>query len=97
MRESAEFETAPIQVNAVRLFVDGWYTINGKEKWCVAGMWLVQLAHPKRGSRVTMLCVPDDVFREGYRPTDTASEAMWKERTSKIHPVWPDGKPIDLN
>ena len=97
MRQSALFETVPIAVNAVRLFVDGHYDIGGVQTLCVAGMWLVQFAHPARGQKVRTYCIPDDVFREGYRPTDTASEAMWTERTTKIHPVWPSGEPTKLN
>jgi hypothetical protein len=98
MRNSGAFETVPIKVQAVRLFVDGWYDICGKPKLCSAGSWLVQLQGGRPGEN-QLLCVPDDVFREGYRPTDTQSEAMWLERTNKIHPVWPtdDAKPIKLN
>ncbi len=97
MVKFSAFQTVPIAVKAVRLFLDGWYDIGGKPTLCKAGMWLVELADPARGQKVNRFCIPDDVFREGYRPTDSESEDMWKERTAKIHPVWPSGEPIDLN
>jgi hypothetical protein len=87
-----EFQTVPIAVKARRLYVDGWYDISGKPRLCPAGTWIVQVVGGNQ-----QLCIPDDVFREGYRPTDTKSEAMWKEQTNKIHPVWPNGSPIALN
>jgi hypothetical protein len=97
MLKFEEFKTVPIAVKAVRVFTDGYYDIGGKARLCPAGTWLVELAHPAKGQPITRLCIPDDVFREGYRPSDSASEAMWKEQTNTIHPVWPDGKPTTLN
>ena len=98
MRESGAFETVPIKIQALRLFIGGWYDICGQRKWCPAGTWLVRIAGG-RASQNQQLCIPDDVFREGYRPTDTQSEAMWTERTDKIYPIWPtdDAKPIKLS
>ena len=97
MEKFGQFQTVPIGVKAVRLWIDGWYDIGGKPKLCPAGCWLVELAAPARGQRVTRFCIPDDVFREGYRPTDTESESMWTESPKGLHPVWPDGKPTQLN
>ena len=96
MVKFSAFQTVPIAVKATRLFLDGWYDIGGAPKRCPAGTWLVELAHPAKGQKVHRFCLPDDVFREAYRPTDSESEAVWKERTDKIHPVWPDGNPIEL-
>ena len=93
MADFGEFQTVPIAVRARRLYLDGYYEICGKAQFCLAGTWIVQAVH----GNGEQYCIPDDVFREGYRPTDTKSEAMWKESTKKIYPVWPDGKPISLN
>lgn len=95
MRESGNFETVPIAVRAVRLFTDGFHEIAGRMKLCPAGAWLVKV----KGRNAQQLCIPDDRFREGFRPTDTQSEAMWTEKTKKIYPIWPteDASPIKLS
>jgi hypothetical protein len=95
MADSAEFLSVPIPVRANRLFVDGWYDISGKPKFCGAGTWLVQAVN----GTGAQLNVPDDLFRQSYRPADTKAEAMWKEQTNTVHPIWPteDGSPIKLH
>jgi hypothetical protein len=97
MEKFGAFSTVPIAVKAVRLWVDGYYDIGGKGRLCPAGSWLVELADTPRGHPSTRFCIPDDVFREGYRPTDTESESMWTEQTKSILPQWPNGEPIKLN
>jgi hypothetical protein len=95
MADFAEFTTVPIPIRARRLFVDGWYDISGKPKLCGAGTWIVQAV----GGTGAQLNVPDDLFRQSYRPSDTKSEAMWLEQTNKVHPIWPtkDASPIKLH
>lgn len=93
MADMAEFLSVPRPVLARRLFADSWQQINGRPQFVPAGMWIVQA----KGGTGEQLMVPDDVFREGYRPTDTKSEAIWSETTKKVYPHWPDGTPIDLN
>jgi hypothetical protein len=89
----ATFETVPRKVKARRLFVDEQHMVSGVYRTCPAGMWLVKA----EGGKGDLMLMPDDIFREGMRPTDTQSETAWKEQTKKIYPHWPDGKPIPLN
>ena len=89
----AVFVSVPRYVQARRLFVDSWEQINRREQFCPAGMWLVEAV----GGTGDQLLMPDDIFREQFRPTDTASETLWSETTKKVYPIWPDGNPIKLS
>jgi hypothetical protein len=93
MLEFAEFVTVPVAIEARRAFSDSYQLIGGVNKLVPAGMWILRA---KNGTGNQMM-VPDDVFREGYRPTDTQSETAWNEATKKVYPIWPDGKPILLS
>ncbi len=93
MAEFAKFETVPRPVHARRLFIDTQVVVGGRPKLAPAGMWLVKAD----GGTGECLLMPDDLFRIQMRPTDTQSEAAWKERTNLISPQWPEGKPIPLN
>ena len=93
MADFAKFETVSLPVSARRLFVDTVLVISGKQQLCPAGMWLVKV----KGGTGALLLMPDDLFRIQCRPTDTQSEAAWKEQTNTVYPQWPDGKPISLN
>jgi hypothetical protein len=93
MLDFADFVTVPVAIEARRAFSDSYQLIGGKNTLVVAGMWILKA---KNGTGNQMM-VPDDVFREAYRPTDTKSETAWKEETKTVYPVWPDGKPILLS
>jgi len=93
MAETNVFVSVPQHVKARRLFADQWETISGKRLLCPAGTWLVEAVN----GAGDQLCMPDDIFRLQFRPTDTASESAWKETTNAIYPHWPDGKPILLS
>ncbi len=93
MSDFNDFLSVPVAIKAKRMFVDSYQLVSGKNKRVPAGMWLVR-AKDGTGQQ---LALPDDVFREGYRPTDTASEAAWKETTNAIYPHWPSGSPILLS
>lgn len=81
-----KFESRPIPVLAHRLFVDTPIAVPGEGvKYAQAGMWVVQ------GKGGAVLLVPDDIFREMYKPVTTAAEAMWKETTKTVWPIWPTG------
>jgi hypothetical protein len=90
---AGEFLSVPFPIKARRLFLDERHEISGKNQLVPAGMWLVKAA---KGTG-KMLAVPDDVFRESYRPTDTYSENMWKETTKTVRPIWPGSGPITLS
>jgi len=94
MATTQRFIAVPETVEARRLFVDERLPIKGRWTNCPAGMWVVTTE--SRAGKVNFL-YPDDRFREHWRPTDAASEAMWNEQTKKIYPQWPDGRPVPLN
>jgi len=87
MADFAKFESRPRPVSARRLFIDTQVMVGGISKVAPAGMWLVKA----EGGTGECLMMPDDVFRLSFRPTDTQSEAAWKERTNLIAPQWKDG------
>ncbi len=93
MATKSRFETVPQPVKARRLFIDERVTICGRPRLCPAGMWVVEAV----GGAGDNLLVPDDIFRINFRPTDTQSEAAWKEQTKKVWPVWENGEPLELN
>ena len=93
MADKQVFESVPRRIRARRMFVDSYQQINGKQERVPAGMWIIEAI----GGNGGQVRVPDDVFREQFRPTDTASEALWKETTNAVYPHWPDGRPIVLS
>jgi hypothetical protein len=93
MAQTETFVTVQQHVKARRLFIDQKVQLNTRTVQAYAGMWIVEAV----GGAGHQLLMPDDVFRMQFRPTDTASEAAWKEQTNKVYPQWPDGKPIDLH
>ncbi len=95
MADYASFLTLPVAVNAFRCMIETYVQVGLKNVLVPRGVWVVVA---KKGTGQVFL-VPDDVFREGYRPTDTKSEAFWNERTNKVWPVWPtkDASPIKLD
>jgi hypothetical protein len=90
---AGDFVSVPQAIRARRLFVDAHHTIAGRVKMVPAGMWLVEAV----GGTGQILAIPDDVFRERFRPTDTYSENMWKETTKTVRPIWPGSGPITLS
>lgn len=93
MAQMEKFLSVPQAVRARRLFVDGYDEINRRRALIPAGMWVVTAV----GGNGVQILMPDDVFRIQFRPTDAASEAMWKEQTKTVYPQWPDGEPIPLS
>ncbi len=92
MSTAEKFETRPMPCNAYRVFVDTPVLIHKEGvKYAQAGMWVVE------GQYGALLLVPDDIFREMYRPTTTAAETMWKETTNKVWPIWPNGMGPETN
>lgn len=92
MADFANFQTVPIAVKARRVWMDERIFIPGKGMTLVPkGCWIVELGGEEAGQGAMRLAVPDDVFREGYRPTDTRAEAVWKEKQSGVFNDWPDG------
>lgn len=86
MPQTEKFETRPITVQAYRVWVDTPVLIPGKGvRHATAGTWIVE------GQYGAQLIVPDDIFREMYRPMSTAAETLWKEETKKVWAIWPDG------
>jgi hypothetical protein len=93
MAQTNTFQTVPRDVKARRLWIDQRIEINGRMVNAIAGMWVVEAV----GGKGDRLLMPDDIFRLGFRPTDSASEQEWYETTNNLWPVWPDGKPIPLH
>ena len=89
----ARFETRPIGVVARRLWVDERVEVTGMRGQRsvvqgLAGMWEIR----GDGGGVCLL-LPDDIFREQYKPVDAQGDALWRETTRQIYPIWPDDHP----
>lgn len=78
------FEIRPWAVVCRRVWVDTPVdTLKGR-KMALAGMWIVV---SKTGASMIL---PDDIFRESYKPITSAAEAVWKENPGKgLHPMIP--------
>jgi hypothetical protein len=93
MEGSAVFLSVPMPVQARRLFVDSWVDLPAGRRLVPRGFWVLT---PTAGTGQVYI-LPDDHFRHQFRPTDTASETLWNERTDQVYPQWPNGKPIPLS